>query len=66
MCTMSKEGEALVILHSVLLSQIHQYRKYIRKPPRFVPFFKPLYWVPYRELRLCTRAHNIPIDIVML
>jgi hypothetical protein len=53
-------------LHLALIYQIRIYKRYINVPPRFVPFFKPLYWVPYRELRLCTRGYNIPIDIVWM
>lgn len=66
MAIAKKEKEAIRFIHYVLGDMIRQYRKYIGVPPRFVPFFRPLYWVHYRELRLCTRVYGIPPHVVWM
>lgn len=66
MAIAKKEKDAIRIIHCILRDLIGRYRKYIGVPPRFVPFFRPLYWVHYRELRLCTRVYGIPPDIVWM
>lgn len=58
--------KSLAVLYSVLRFKICHFRMYIGFPVRHVPLFRYLYWIYYRELRLCTRNYNIPIDIVWM
>lgn len=46
--------------------QVYCYSLYIDKPPRFVPFLRPLFKNMYVTLRLCLRQWRIPIDIVWM
>lgn len=50
----------------ILQIQIHKYNTYIGVSPRFVPFFRPLYWQPYLVFRVGLAKWNLPRDIIWM
>lgn len=56
--------EALLVFHETLRERIALYWRYIDRPPRVVPFFRPIYWDVYLIFRLGVRV--LPVDIIWM
>ena len=50
----------------ILQIQMRKYRPYMGVSPRFVPFFRPLYWQPYLVFRVGLKRWNLPRDIIWM
>lgn len=62
LCIKKREKMVLKTLHKTLVFQLLRYAPYIGKSPRYIPFFRPLYWKHY----LIIRKLGFPIDVVWM
>lgn len=62
LCVKKQEKMVLKTLRETLVSQLLRYAPYIGKSPRYIPFFRPLYWKHY----LIIRKLGFPVDVVWM
>jgi hypothetical protein len=62
LCVKKREKMVLKTVYETLVSQMSRYAPYIGKSPRYIPFFRPLYWKHY----LIVRKLGFPIDVVWM
>ena len=62
LCVNQHEWEALKTLRLTIVSEMKLFNPFIGKSPRYIPFFRPLYWKHY----LIVRKLGFPIDVVWM